>query len=126
MWKYDVVARHHGEAANVFGLINEQNTKWPSRCLDLILRSDGANRRFEFDKRRQFFIRSHNETLSVAAIRVSNEHSSSRNQQTVVAVASVRPHNPSDSDRRDRNPMATIRGEKISSYKNRILTRRLT
>jgi hypothetical protein len=27
MWKYDVVARHHGEAANVFGLINEQNTK---------------------------------------------------------------------------------------------------
>jgi hypothetical protein len=41
MWKYDVVARHHGEAANVFGLINEQNTKWPSRSLDLILRSDG-------------------------------------------------------------------------------------
>ena len=27
MWKYDVVARHHGEAANVFGLINEQSTK---------------------------------------------------------------------------------------------------
>jgi hypothetical protein len=73
MWKYDVVARHHGEAANVFGLINEQNTKWPSRCLDLILRSDGANRRLKLQKRRQLFIRTHDETLSVAAMRVSNE-----------------------------------------------------
>jgi hypothetical protein len=26
MWKYDVVARHHGKAANVFGLINEQHS----------------------------------------------------------------------------------------------------
>jgi hypothetical protein len=31
------------------------------------------NRRFEFDKRRQLFIRTHNETLSVAAMCVSNE-----------------------------------------------------
>jgi hypothetical protein len=30
-----------------------------------------ANHRFEFDKRRQFFIRTHKETLSVA-MRVSN------------------------------------------------------
>ena len=31
-----------------------------------------ANRRFEFQKRRQLFIRTHNETLSVVAMRVSN------------------------------------------------------
>jgi hypothetical protein len=31
-----------------------------------------ANRRFEFQKRRQLFIRMHNETLSVAAMCVSN------------------------------------------------------
>jgi hypothetical protein len=31
-----------------------------------------SNRRFEFQKRRQLFIRTHNETLSVAAVRVSN------------------------------------------------------
>jgi hypothetical protein len=30
------------------------------------------NRRFKFDKRRQFLISVHNETLSVAAMRVSN------------------------------------------------------
>jgi hypothetical protein len=31
-----------------------------------------SNRRFEFQKRAQLFIRSHNETLSVTAMRVSN------------------------------------------------------
>jgi hypothetical protein len=31
-----------------------------------------ANRRFEFQKRRQYFIRTHNETFSVAAMRVHN------------------------------------------------------
>jgi hypothetical protein len=31
-----------------------------------------ANRGFEFDKRRQFFIGPHNETLSVVAMRISN------------------------------------------------------
>jgi hypothetical protein len=30
------------------------------------------NRRFEFDKRSQLFTRAHNETLSIAAMRVSN------------------------------------------------------
>src|SRR5438128_293571 len=30
------------------------------------------NRRFDFDKRSQLFIRTHNETLSVVAMRVSN------------------------------------------------------
>jgi hypothetical protein len=38
----------------------------------LILRTDGANRRFEFEKRAQLFIGVRNETLSVAAMRVSN------------------------------------------------------
>ena len=32
----------------------------------------GANRRFQFKKRRQLLIRVHNETLPVAAMRVSN------------------------------------------------------
>jgi hypothetical protein len=32
----------------------------------------GSDRRFKFNKRRQLFIRTHNETLSVAAMRVSN------------------------------------------------------
>jgi hypothetical protein len=46
---------------------------------------------------------------------------------TVIALAvSVRPHNTSDSDRRDRNPMATVRGRIIGWHKNRILTRRLS
>jgi hypothetical protein len=31
-----------------------------------------ANRRFEFHKRRQLFIRTHNETLSVVAMCVNN------------------------------------------------------
>src|SRR5882724_9815712 len=31
-----------------------------------------ANRRFQFHKRRQLFIRTHNETLSAIAMRVSN------------------------------------------------------
>src|SRR5262249_21131979 len=35
-----------------------------------------ANRCFEFDKRRQLFIRSHNETLSVVAVCVNNPHCS--------------------------------------------------
>jgi hypothetical protein len=34
--------------------------------------SGGSNRRFKFDKRRQLFISSHNETLSVPAMRVRN------------------------------------------------------
>jgi len=36
-------------------------------------RSGGANRRFEFHKSGQLFIRTHNEALTVAAMRVSNE-----------------------------------------------------
>jgi hypothetical protein len=35
------------------------------------------NRRFEFQKRRQLFIRLHDQTLPVAAMRVSNEDRSS-------------------------------------------------
>jgi hypothetical protein len=34
--------------------------------------SAGTSRRFKFQKRRQLFIRVHNETLSVAAMCVSN------------------------------------------------------
>jgi hypothetical protein len=38
---------------------------------------DGANHRFEFYKRRHFFIRVHNKTLAVVAVRVSNPDCSS-------------------------------------------------
>jgi hypothetical protein len=39
----------------------------------LILWTDGANHRFEFHKSSQLFIRTHDEALSVVAMRVSNE-----------------------------------------------------
>jgi hypothetical protein len=35
--------------------------------------TDGADRRFKLDKRRQLFVSVHNKPLSVAAMRVSNE-----------------------------------------------------
>jgi len=41
-------------------------------------------------------------------------------------LASVRPHHPSDSNRRDGKPMAAIGGKKIARYKNRIFTGRFT
>jgi hypothetical protein len=34
-----------------------------------------ANRRFQFNKRRQLFVRTHNETFSVVAMCISNPHS---------------------------------------------------
>jgi len=37
------------------------------------LSTDDADRRFQFQKRRQLFIRTHNETLSVTAMCISNE-----------------------------------------------------
>jgi hypothetical protein len=40
---------------------------------DLILVTGRASRRFKFQKRCQPFIRSHNETLSVAEMRIGNE-----------------------------------------------------
>jgi hypothetical protein len=39
-------------------------------------RRQAASRRFAFHKRSQLFIRTHNETLSVIAMRVSNENRS--------------------------------------------------
>jgi hypothetical protein len=39
-------------------------------------RRQAASRRLKFPRRSQFFIRTHNEPLSVAAMRVSNEHCS--------------------------------------------------
>jgi hypothetical protein len=36
------------------------------------LAADSANRRFKFHKRSQYFIGTHNETFSVAAMRVGN------------------------------------------------------
>jgi hypothetical protein len=38
----------------------------------LILWTDGSDRRFKFEKRRQLLIRTHNETLSVIAMCVCN------------------------------------------------------
>ena len=43
------------------------------RSLEIKLNIGRTNRRFEFEKRRQLFIRTHNETLSVVAICVCNE-----------------------------------------------------
>jgi hypothetical protein len=48
--------------------------RWPS-AISLVfdLRLSGSNRRFQFEERRQLFIRTHNESLSVIAMRVNNE-----------------------------------------------------
>ena len=44
-----------------------------SRCLNAVYTADSIlNSRFEFHKRNHLFIRPHNETLSVAAMRVNN------------------------------------------------------
>jgi len=40
--------------------------------VSLIILAASTSRQFEFQKRSQFFLRTHNETLSVAAMRVSN------------------------------------------------------
>ena len=55
-----------------------------------------------------------------------SRHASPRGGFLFALAASVRPHNTSDSDRRDGNPMATICGGIIGWHKNRILTRRLS
>jgi hypothetical protein len=47
---------------------------WLLNSLVHVKRSASLNRRFEFHKRRQLFIRTHNETPSVAAMRVSNPY----------------------------------------------------
>jgi hypothetical protein len=46
----------------------------------LILWTDCSNRGFQFHKRGQLFIRTHNETLSVAAMHVSNPDCSPADQ----------------------------------------------
>jgi hypothetical protein len=53
-----------------------QTTQQPLARRDkllLDLRLNGPNRRFQFRKSSQLFIRTHNEALTVAAMRVSNE-----------------------------------------------------
>ena len=56
--------------------LTEQCARTRCRVAGAMIRSDlrtvDANRRFEFHKRSQLFIRSYNETLSVGAMRVSN------------------------------------------------------
>jgi hypothetical protein len=41
-----------------------------------LFHSQFSNRRFQFNKSRQLFIRTHNEALIVATVRVNNEDSS--------------------------------------------------
>jgi hypothetical protein len=45
--------------------------------MDISILFNRSNRHFEFQKRSRLFIRTHNETLSVAAVRVSNPDRSS-------------------------------------------------
>ena len=49
----------------------------------LMLTSNGANRRFEFQKPSKLFIRTHDETLSVAAMRVCNPDRSPVDNQSL-------------------------------------------
>jgi hypothetical protein len=50
--------------------ISKGNRSLTKRWSQLLAAS--SNRRFEFHKRRQLFIRPHNETLPVVAVRISN------------------------------------------------------
>jgi hypothetical protein len=55
------------------GEANRCANRWPGGN-DLLfdLRLSGSNRRFEFHKRGQLFIRTHNKPLPVVAMRVNN------------------------------------------------------
>src|SRR5258708_6254536 len=54
---------------------DESTSTFNSRLLDLGLSSlERLNRRFKLQKRRQLFIRTHNETLSVVAMCISNPY----------------------------------------------------
>ena len=45
----------------------------PRRDDQILILSDGSNRRFQFHESAQLFIRSHHETLSVVAVRICNK-----------------------------------------------------
>jgi hypothetical protein len=51
------------------------------RVLEMRRTSRRENRRFQFKKRRQLLIRPHNETISVAAMRVPNPDCSARDER---------------------------------------------
>jgi hypothetical protein len=51
---------------------SENLSSFISRAPQSSGRSAGSNRQFKFRKRSQLFIRTHNETLSVVAVRVCN------------------------------------------------------
>ena len=60
-----------------------------ARRFILILSSDGSNRRFEFEKSDQPFIRTHNEPFTVIAVRVSNEDCSPVGQRDFIVAFSI-------------------------------------
>ena len=53
-------------------MIRDSLSSFISRAPQSSGRSAASNRRFQFQKRSQLFIRAHNETLSVVAMRVNN------------------------------------------------------
>jgi hypothetical protein len=62
-------------------MIRDSLSSFISRRPQSFERSAGSNRRFKFQKRSQLFVCTHNETLSVAAMRVCNpDRSPVRNQ----------------------------------------------
>jgi len=68
--------RPSGQAANGKDTVISLQELLSSNAANHVLpanRWPGANRQFGFQKRSQLFIRTHNETLSIAAVCVSNE-----------------------------------------------------
>ena len=62
--KFDSVMSRDFSGTRPQALITPGNCKFPVSTID--------PRKFEFQKRSQFFIRAHNEALTVVAMRVSN------------------------------------------------------
>jgi hypothetical protein len=73
----DIISRFESNATS-----ENKKGPYPRRCSEPPTKQDllaaaakrctGADRSFKFNKRRQLFIRPHNEALTVAAMRVSN------------------------------------------------------
>jgi hypothetical protein len=57
-------------------MIRDSLSSFISRPPQSFERSAGSNRRFKFQKRSQLFVCTHNETLSVVAMRVGNPNRS--------------------------------------------------
>jgi hypothetical protein len=69
--QYRSSIHHPSQPLPLFAMLTGAGTLKQAKHTRLVLES--TNNGFELNKRRQLFIRTHNETLSLIAVRVSNE-----------------------------------------------------